>query len=249
MIDLHTHILPGLDDGAGSWEDSLEMARMAVNGGTSVLAATCHSNLPGQRPLDFTAKYREKLDRLRLLLRQNGIPLQVAEGMEVFGDRSVVGKLETGQLLTLNQTRFVLIEFALDIPAAEIYVILDRLLERGYRPVLAHPERYRCVRQSIVHVEEWYRMGTAIQINKGSVLGRFGRKIAETADRLLRAGLVSLAASDAHGPLQRTAALGNFYDFLAAHYGRGCPELLLEENPSRILRGKELIWETPADLE
>ncbi len=245
MIDLHTHILPDLDDGAASWEDSLEMAQLAVDSGTKILAATCHSNLPGQHAPDFPERYRKKLGQFRELLAEHEIPLQVAEGMEIFADRTIVRKLDTGRLLTLNKSRYVLVEFALDSPAAEIYVTLDRLLEGRYRPVLAHPERYRCVHTAAVHVWEWFRMGAAIQINKGSVLGRFGRRSMETADLLLRRRLVALAASDAHSPVRRTTSMGELYDYLASHYGVACPELLLETNPSRILRGKELILEEP----
>ena len=105
MIDLPTHILPGLDDGASSWEDALEMAQMAVDSGVTVLAATSHSNHPHQREDIWVETYNRCLERLKRLLMEEKIPLQLAAGMEIFASDDVVQKLKRGMLLTLNQTR------------------------------------------------------------------------------------------------------------------------------------------------
>lgn len=245
MIDLHTHILPDIDDGAQSWEEALEMAQMAADAGTEILAATCHANLPGDRSRDFCCYYRKELDKFRQLLKLEGIPVKVLEGMEIFAGENIFSDLEEGRLLTLNRSRYVLVEFALDTPASYIYHILDRMLERQYVPVIAHPERYRCVQQTPVHVYEWYYMGTVIQINKGSVFGRFGQRAEQTVHSLLRHCLVDIAVSDAHSPVRRTTDMSNLYEQLAIVYGSGCPKLLLKENPRRILENKRILRENP----
>ena len=245
MIDLHTHILPGLDDGASSWEDALEMAQMAVDSGVTVLAATSHSNLPHQREDIWVETYNRCLERLKRLLMEEKIPLQLAAGMEIFASDDVVQKLKRGMLLTLNQTRYVLVEFPMDVPAFKIYQVMDRLLEGGYLPVLAHPERYHCVQHIRAHIYEWQQMGVVIQVNKGSILGRFGETVRQIADSILRHRLAAVAASDAHSPVWRTTSMDLLAGTLERKYGESCPWLLLEENPGRILEGRQVLWEEP----
>ncbi len=243
MIDIHTHILPGMDDGSPTWEDTLEMAQMAADAGTEVLVATSHANLPGSRL--SVQDYRKRLEMFRALLREERIPLMAVEGMEIFADEHIADKLDEGILLPINQGNYVLTEFALNTPASFIYRISDRLLERGYIPVIAHPERYECVQNAVVHIYEWYMMGTAIQLNKGSLFGRFGRRAAETADSILRHRLASVVASDAHSPVVRTPDMSECYRLLGVNYGRSCPKLLLEENPARIVRNEDIVREKP----
>ena len=271
MIDIHAHILPGMDDGAASWEDAIEMAQIAAAADTRIIAAVCHANLPAEKRMEeentlhnkqikkneagtvrnsmgtetvWTQKrithYRTQLETFRRMLEEEKIPLTVAEGMEIFADSNIVQKLKQGELLTLNKTRYVLIEFAPDTQAHFIYQITDRLMENGYFPVLAHPERYLCAQRTPVHLREWYEMGTVLQINKGSVLGRFGAGAEDTADYMLRRGLALAAASDAHSPFHRTPAMRQFYETLERRYGSDCAWLLLKENPARILSGKKI---------
>lgn len=249
MIDLHCHILPGLDDGADSWDTAVEMGRMAAEAGTEIAAATCHFNhpsaafAPGSEA--FWQQYREKKSRLEQRFREEGIPLALADGVEVFAGGNLFSLLKDQSLPTLNGTRYLLVETALDAPAFFIYRVLDRLLERDYIPVLAHPERYRCVQNVHAHVYEWYQMGALIQINKGSLLGAFGSAARRTADAILRHRLAAVAASDAHSCFHRTPKMDEFGRILAKNYGAACPTLLLEENPRRILDGRKVLWESP----
>lgn len=246
MIDLHIHILPGLDDGAESWEDALEMAEIAVESRTECLAATIHSNLPGNHPPGLKDSYLMRLSRFRMLLQAENIPLSVCPGMEIFVREGFLEKLKAGELLTLNGTHYPLLEFDMAAPAFEIYQALDHVLEAGFLPVIAHPERYRCIQRVPAHVYEWYRMGAVIQLNKGSILGSFGGKVRRTADTLLRHRLAAVVASDAHSSVVRTPRMKELWEYLADRFGQECPRLLLEENPGRILRGERVIWRQPA---
>lgn len=250
MVDLHTHILSGLDDGADSWDTALDMARMAAASGTRVLAATSHGNLPDwprSQAGEYAKRYGRAFEHLQTLLREENIPLTLTTGMEIFlrEDHSVLELLKEGSLLPINGTRYLLVENSLDAPAYFIYRSLDKLLEQGYTPVLAHPERYVCVQNVPAHIFEWYQMGVLIQINKGSVFGRFGRAAQDAADRILRHRLAAIAASDAHSSLYRTTSMSSFWDLLSSRYGSACPKLLLEENPGRILKNQNVIWENP----
>lgn len=250
MIDIHIHILPGLDDGAESWDEAMEMAEMAVESGIQVLAATSHANLPNPQPVSGTGmeereRYLRQLETFRQLLKKEKLPLKVCRGMEIFGPDQAVKRLKRKELLTLNGTGYCLIEFALDVEAHAVYRTVLELKAAGYAPVIAHPERYLCVQRVPAHVFEWYRMGAVIQVNKGSVLGRFGSRAEKTADSLLRHRLVAAAASDAHSPYRRTPGMEQLRQVLAARYGDHCPRLLLQENPARILLGKKVVWENP----
>lgn len=245
MIDLHIHILPGIDDGAQSWDDAVEMAQIAVDSGVRVIAATSHSNLPASIHTEEAQRYFGQLERFRRLLDQEKIPLTVVCGMEIFAEGNFLERLKREKLLTLNHTRYALMEFALHEAASEIYRVLAEVKKEGFYPVLAHPERYLCVQKVPAHVYEWYQMGTVIQINKGSVLGRFGRKVQRTVESLLRHRLAAVAASDAHSPVIRTPDMGELQRILSQEYGEGCSRLLLSENPRRILENKKVLWDRP----
>ena len=245
MIDLHIHILPGLDDGSPNLEESMEMAHLAVDCGTDVLVATPHCNMPYRYENTYNDHYRQRFHQLEEKLEQEEPSLQLLEGMEIFMTGDVVEKLRSGSLICLNHTRYPLVEFDFEVEESEITYQLDRLLDAGFTPVLAHPERYHCVGRNLDAVYQWYRMGVVIQINKGSVLGRFGRRVQRTVDAILRHRLAVVAASDAHSSEIRTPDLSHLRRVLDWDYGDGCSWLLLEENPMRILQDREILWEDP----
>lgn len=243
MIDIHTHILPEMDDGARSWEEAIEMAELAAESGTHTLAATVHANLPGMDNERRMEVYVQQLERFQRILHSEKIALNVCRGMEVFAYGDFTRKFHPDDFLTLNGSSYLLTEFPMDEGAAQIYRAVDCILECDLIPVLAHPERYACVQHVPAHVWEWYQMGALIQINKGSLLGRFGSRIQRTAESLLRHRLVSAVASDAHRADVRTTDLTETRDFLRKEYGSRMEYLLLEENPDRILQGREVIRE------
>ncbi len=253
MIDLHIHIVPGIDDGAENLEDALEMAAAASDSGVRAAAASSHANLPGRDPLAWKQRYRDRLELLRAGLKKEGIPLEVYPAMELFaGGISPEGRrvfaaaeleqgLDEGSLLTINGSRYPLVEFAFDTVSDHIEQTLKRLIKAGYVPVLAHPERYRCVRRRPDILYRYEQMGVILQVNKGSILGEFGERVRKAAHWILRQRLAGAVASDAHDPLLRTPDLEEVWDALDFHYGTGCAELLLSENPCRILHNKRII--------
>ena len=173
------------------------------------------------------------------------INLTLASGAEIFAGEDFLSRMGREPLPTLNGTRCLLVETPPDAPAFFIYRLLDRLLEMDYLPLLAHPERYLCAQRMPAHLYEWYRMGAMLQVNKGSVYGAFGSAAQRTADAILRHRLAAVAASDAHSAVRRTPRMDSLYQLLAEKYGPACPELLLRENPRRILEGRRVIWEPP----
>lgn len=244
MVDIHTHILPGFDDGASDIYDALEMAQNAFDNGTKIIVATPHSNIPGAPPRDCR-ELKNAVSQLNEIISESGIDLTVLSGMEIFGTDDVAKKLKDKELLTINDTMYPLIEFDFEEDALSMFRILESVRKEGYTPIIAHPERYRCIAENIHLVYELYRMGVVVQINKGSIRGRFGKNASVTAEILLNHRLVAVAASDTHSIFSRTPDLSDFSVFLDMNFGHGCSSLLLEENPGRIISGKEVLWESP----
>ena len=249
MIDIHIHILPGLDDGAESWEEALEMAELTVESGVRVIAATPHANLPGQTKDMEADVCQERLEAFRRLLKKEKIPLTVCRGMELFCSENLPERLKKKRLWTLNGTRYCLVEFGLDTEAYPVYQMIIRLQGMGFWPVIAHPERYQCIQRVTAHAYEWYQMGAVLQINQGSLLGRFGSAAEKAARLLLYHRLAGVAASDANGTYIRAPRLFQLREILADEYGKDCPGLLLRENPARILQGKPVFRRTPVPFE
>lgn len=240
MVDIHAHIYPGIDDGSADMVESLLMVRAAAESGVKKIAATPHCNLPG-----FYGNYLDETWEwgLQNLIRQvqlAEIPVEILPGMEIYGTDGLADMLAEGRLLGLNRTDYVLVEFSFQEDPVRIYHWISELRRAGYRPVLAHPERYGYVQADIRLIFDWRDMGCAVQVNKGSILGRFGRYEYETAWKLLEEGLADCVASDAHSSRIRTASMTEVRDVLTAQLGIRTAERLLRDNPERILAGERL---------
>lgn len=239
MIDLHTHILPGIDDGSGDLEESLEMCRIASSSGSRGIVATSHGNL-GSAPLT-AEKYKDAYHLLKQELMKEDIPVRLYSGMEIFMSPDAVVRLQAGELLTLNQTRYVLIEFDFQEEPWMAEEYLHMLEDAGYIPVIAHVERYYFIQKAPEIIYDWAQRGYVIQVNKGSLLGAFGKKERDTAISLLEHNLIHVVASDAHGILRRTPNMTNIFRFLGETAGNKYRNLVLHENPVRILSGEEIL--------
>lgn len=233
-IDLHSHILAGLDDGARDMEESLAMARIAVESGVRVIAATPHT--PEERFLENAAATVEaKTRELQYMLRQEGVPLRVFSGMEVFVTEDTPRYLKRGWQLPLAGTRYVLSEFRFSEDPDFISYMFREIRRAGFVPVAAHPERYYCVQDEPRLVAEWRREGVPIQLDKSSLLGGFGESDKLAAEWLLQNGAADLVASDAHSPHRRTTALAEAAEAVAALTSPQTAEDLFFKTPCRIL--------------
>ena len=240
MIDIHAHILHAVDDGSYSLEESLQMIKMAEAGGVSTIVATPHCNIPGAFRNYVSEELETKFLELKQSVKEAGIQVQVVRGMEVFATKQTPQLLEEGRVWTLNNSCYFLTEFAFDEDPEFCMMILEDCYDAGFIPVIAHPERYYFVQRNPQIVYEWFEQGYGIQINKGSLLGRFGRSSYETAQMLLQHGLVHCVSSDAHSSRQRTPHMYEAKKFLDDYYGTDYRRLVTEINPARILEGQPL---------
>lgn len=238
ICDLHTHVLPGVDDGADSVADALQMLRNAAASDVKVLAVTPHCN---NRYADGNYLSRELKERF-LLLQQaaKDIPVQLVLGAEARVNEQLPELLRKGVIPTINGSRYLLTEFPVDTRPEDFSQMLYNILELGYIPLVAHPERYSAVCNAPEMVEQWLDMGCHLQLTGGSVLGEYGKSVQRTAAFLLKQDMVACIASDAHGLFRRSNFLMEVYDHLVVRYSRQYAKCLLWQTPMRICRDADI---------
>lgn len=245
MIDIHAHILPGVDDGAEKLDSALEMATLAVESGVTTVVATPHcvefsrqSNLWGSELIHRIRDFQQALNNA-------GIPLEILPGMEIFGTENVPALLRKKRMIGLNESRYPLVEFPFYNYAGPATEILEEILELGMRPVVAHPERYQYVQEDPTILNLWVQMGCLLQINKGSLLGRFGPYERRLAFELVDRGFAFAVASDAHSPMVRTTWMQDVDRLLREEFSGAAAEVLLERNPQKLLHNETIRWSEP----
>ena len=241
MIDIHTHILPGLDDGAQDIYDTISMAALAWENGTTAIVATPHCNIPGVYGNYFGEAYQRAFEAAQEAIAREKIPIKLYPGMEVFTTWDLPKMLEEGRIMTLNQTRYVLMEFDFGEDPEFADEILAEVKGTGGIPVIAHAERFEFVQEDPEMVGQWLEKGYAVQVNKGSFRGRFGSRARRTAYQLLNHNMISAIASDAHSPERRTTCMADVYRELLGEYPKEYLDVLFTENPRRVCRGEDII--------
>ena len=239
MIDLHCHILPGIDDGSRSMRTTAEMASMARKGGTEIIVATPHSNIPGLYRNHYGSWYDDLFDETKEVLSDYGIKL--LPGMEVFSTYDLPHLLDEGRFLTINQSRYLLIEFDFGISFESAADMLEQIKQKGLIPLIAHAERFDFIRNSPHNAFIMSQQGCILQANKGSFTGVFGSRVQRTAFLLLKHGLYSVVASDAHDYSRRNPYMLDAYDEIKHEVSQSILDGLFTENPRRIIENSEVL--------
>lgn len=238
MIDVHAHIIPGIDDGARDLEEALEMARLAVRGGTVAMAAASHCDFSVWKPEEYDGIYEKQFRRLKRELQARRIPLRLCPGREFLLNESLLRTAREGRLSPVWPGGRILVEAYFDLPYVRAREYLEELLKLGYRPVLAHPERYGFAKRRPERLLELYRAGITLQVNAGSLLGMFGERAMEVVGRLLTWEIAGMLASDGHDSVLRTTDMQEAARILELYHGMAAARALLEENPARALFGR-----------
>jgi protein-tyrosine phosphatase len=217
MIDLHSHLLPGIDDGARDDDMSFAMARMFLADGITTVACTPHI-LPGLYH-NTGAGIRASVARLQQKFAEQGIGLQLVCGSDAHICPDFVGGLRSGHILSLADSRYVLVEPPHHTVPQRMESFFFDILVAGYVPILTHPERLTWINQQYATVRKLAANGVWMQITAGSVTGAFGRNAQYWADRMLDEGLVHLLATDAHDIERRSPNLSRARDAAARRVG------------------------------
>ncbi len=240
MIDLHCHILPGLDDGAQTLEDSLEMARVAARDGIGTIAATPHADLWGTQP--DRADLELRVGRLQEALDAQGIAIQLVSGLE----NHLTPELLSGGIVPLNRTSYALVELPFEEFPHYVEDALFQLQLQGYMPILAHPERNAILRDDPDRLRGLVERGILGQLTAASLLGVFGRRTREASETFLRQGLVHVLATDSHSSSGgRKPVLSEAVGAAARLVGEELAQGLVIATPERILKGETVEVELP----
>jgi protein-tyrosine phosphatase len=233
MIDLHSHILPGIDDGAADLGVALEMAGAWAADGVSVVACTPHI-LPGLYH-NTGPQIRRAIQELQNALDQEGIPLRLVTGADNHVVPDFVAGLQSGRLLSLCDSRYVLVEPPHHTAPPHLEDLFFGLLVAGYVPILTHPERLTWVPSRYESIQRLVQAGVWMQITSGSLTGAFGRAAQYWAERMLEEGCVHILATDAHDCERRPPKLSRGRDSAAKRVGSQEAERLVLTRPRGIL--------------
>jgi protein-tyrosine phosphatase len=235
MVDLHCHILPGIDDGPETIEESLIMAESAIEDGISHVVATPHAN--SKYHFDF-ARVRRLRDELQAKV---GDQLKLATGCDFHLDPENLESLrKDASHYCINQRDYLLVEFSeFSIPPT-VDQTLHAIQLSGLRPVITHPERNGLLRAHPERLKKWVQQGCFAQITGGSLTGRFGAASREYALQWIGEGLIHFVASDAHNTRSRALQLQPAYNIVVDQFGQEKARALFQENPLAAFEGREL---------
>lgn len=232
-IDIHTHILPGIDDGAKNGEMALRMLKVAKKSGTRHMIATPHY-IHGNNRYGFNTII-EKCVALNKLALNEGIDITIYPGCEIFISPDLIDLYEQKLIDTLNSSKYMLVEFPMNSIALYADEVLYKLQLHGVVPVIAHPERYREIQQRPELMENFTKRGILAQVNAGSITGTSGREVKKTVMKLLKMGLVHFVASDCHSDITRNPDLRKAATIVERKFGDKMREDLFTNNPLKII--------------
>ncbi len=237
-IDIHNHCLPGLDDGARTIKESIEMLRIASEEGIKEIIVTPHYKHSRylKSPEDVAIIKKEIEEELA----KERIDITLHLGNELFYHIDIINELEQKKVNTLADSQYVLVEFYPNESLSTIKKGLYEFLTYGYYPILAHVERYEEIVEDLNEVRELLNMGAYLQINASTLVGLHGRKNKRFVKKLLKEELVQFVGTDAHSARSRAPLLSECAAYIAKKYGDWYAIELLIENPQKILLNQSI---------
>ncbi|KAA1037705.1 tyrosine-protein phosphatase [Macrococcus equipercicus] len=247
MVDIHNHILFGIDDGAKNTEEALEMARTAAANGITDIIATPHHKIGVYE--NYGPKIIELTDQVNNLIRSHQIPVTVHPSQEIriYGD--VIADLKTGKALPLmKDAPYVLIE----LPTQEVPVYTEQLFTNmaleGYVPVIAHPERNSELQKNPNKLASLIELGALCQVTAGVVVGRLGDYSQSVAQQMMKHKMIHFVASDAHNVTGRNFFMDECYEYIEGQYGIDQVNYY-KENARKVLNGEKIRYVSPLEVQ
>lgn len=197
MIDFHSHIIPNIDDGSTSMKDTINMINEARQAGFTEIISTSHYI---QKYYDLDCFEREKmLDIIKKKVSEkNEVNIKLYLGSEIYFTPEIIELIKNKKASTINNTRYLLFELPMNTKPLFVKEMVYELMQNGYIPIIAHPERYTYVQENIQYIEELAGMGALFQSNYGSIIGMYGNSAKKTLKKLLKNNLISFLGSDVH---------------------------------------------------
>ncbi len=247
FIDIHTHFIPGIDDGATSIQETVEMLRVAYEAGTRGLVATPHMFLDGYEKNDILAvndRFAATLAALKehseepqnAFIREMGLFL----GSENYASIEFLDAMARGCVIPINSGRYLLVEFSPFLPLNKIEMVLQKVLQSGYLPVVAHTERVVAVQENPMRLRDLAVMGCFFQVNGESFLDSANPRLRKTSLTLAKEGFIHVVASDGHRPARRPPVLLDVSRILQQKYPLETVHTWLHDNPERIVENLQI---------
>lgn len=211
MVDLHSHVIWGIDDGSKSREMTLNMLKLAIRGGTNKIVSTPHF-LPGHYENSMEDIKRE-IEKVKELIKEENLDIEVFPGQEVYYTDNILENYNNNLIGTINNSRYMLIEFNMrDFRLEEIIENLYELQLKGITPVIAHPERYIKFLKNPSLINEFSKEGYFFQLNSGSLTGNFGKEVKKLSEKYIDSKIYSVFGSDAHRDENRNPNMKEFIE-------------------------------------
>jgi protein-tyrosine phosphatase len=244
VIDIHCHILPDIDDGSRSWEESLAMARIASEDGVKTVVATPHlfrHKMVDLKELNQKEVILHRISEFQEKLTAENIPLTILPGCDFPLSLEALELLDSGQVLTINDgKRYLLLEMPdLSIPPATPDICF-RLQSQGITPIITHPERHFVFQEKPEKLARLIDLGCLVQLTAGSLTGIFGRRAEKISRTMIKKGYVHLLASDAHSTRSRPPLLGPGLAKLSRLVGHDTAVAMVTTIPEKIIKGEPL---------
>ena len=247
MIDIHCHILPNVDDGSESLEESIAMAKIAESEGITRIVNTSHCH--------FDFKYKKgnelklELEKFNQVLKEENINIEVLLGNELYYTSDLIERFNELDFFSMNNSKYILMEFStLNFPK-NIEDVIYEIKIRGYIPIIAHAERYKQVQEDVNIVLDCIKEGALIQVNASSILGKNGEKAEDTSKKLLDNNMVHFVATDAHSSNRRRPLIKDSYNYILKNYGKEVSEKLFIENPTAVIENRDISILNPTKYE
>ena len=234
MIDFHSHILPNVDDGSTSMEETLKLIQEAKKAGFTKIISTSHY-------IEYYYECNEET-RKELLnkIRASSLDIDLCLGNEIYLTSEITQLIKEKKASTINNSKYVLFELPMNAKPFNAKETVYRLIENGYTPVIAHPERYSYVQETPEYVEELANMGALFQANFGSVIGLYGKKAEKTVKKLLKEDLIHFLGSDVHRTDQIYTKVPKILKKLNKIISEEKIQELTEINPQKVLNDEEI---------
>ncbi len=235
-IDMHCHVMPGVDDGSPDMATSLEMLRIAAKDGiTHMILTPHHKPMHHNVSPEHNITYRKKLQEAATA---EGIKVKLFSGNEIYYSDETMEELEQGRICPLAGSDYVLVEFHPTNPYKAIQNAANRVQAAGFIPIIAHVERYSDIVSHPARVDDLVEMGCYIQVNASSVMGKYGFGISHFTRKLLKNELVHFVASDAHDTGRRAPQLYECRSYVERKYGADYGKKLFFLNPANVIRNE-----------
>ncbi|MBU8757234.1 tyrosine protein phosphatase [Priestia megaterium] len=245
MIDIHSHILPGVDDGAPAMEDAVNMARLALDEGITKIIATPHH----QNGMYFNKKQDilKRVKELNNVLQRENISLEVLPGQETRIYGSLLDDFEKGDILTLNHTNYLFVE----LPSGHVPRYTEQLLFemqlKGLTPIIVHPERNAEVVKNPEKILKLVKKGALIQLTAGSLTGHFGKRIQKFSIQLIEANCTHFIASDVHNTSTRSFHIRESISKVHKEFGSEAV-YYFQENAELLVQGQSIYKQEPSEI-